>query len=83
MVGGRVTTASGMGIANTIVTLADTTGARRTALTNAFGYYRFDGVTAGQTVVVTVLSKRYQFNQSSQAVSANEDINDLNFVANN
>jgi hypothetical protein len=82
-VGGRVTTAFGAGIANALVTLADTTGARRTAVTNGFGYYQFDGVTAGQTVVVTVLSKRYQFSQPAQAVSANEDVYDLNFAANN
>lgn len=82
-VGGRVQTASGTGIPNTLVTLTDTFGARRTALTNAFGYYSFDGITAGQAVIVSVLSKRYQFNQVSQAVQANEDISDLNFTANN
>jgi hypothetical protein len=82
-VGGRVTNASGMGIANTTVTLADTTGSRRTALTNAFGYYQFTDVTVGQTVVVTVLSKRYHFSQQSQAIEVNEEIGNVNFVADN
>ena len=83
VVGGRVTTASGMGIANTTVTLSDMTGARRTALTNAFGYFQFTDVQAGQTVIVTVLSKRYTFSQPSLAVDAGEDIFDVNFVADN
>jgi hypothetical protein len=83
IVGGRVTTASGMGIANTTVTLSDMTGARRTALTNAFGYFQFTDIQAGQTVIVTVLSKRYTFSQPSRAVDAGEDIFNVNFVADN
>jgi hypothetical protein len=82
-VGGRVTTASGMGIANTTVTLADTTGARRTALTNAFGYFQFNDIQVGQTVVITVLSKRYRFSQQSQIVEVIEELSNLNFVADN
>jgi hypothetical protein len=82
-VGGRVTSASGMGIANTTVTLADTTGSRRTALTNAFGYFQFTDVQAGQVVIVTVLSKRYHFSQQSQAIQVSEEITDLSFVADN
>jgi len=83
IVGGRVTTAFGMGIPNTTVTLSDMTSTRRTALTNAFGYFQFTGVQAGQTVIVTVLSKRYHFSQPSLAVDAGEDIFDVNFVADN
>lgn len=82
-VGGRVTTASGTGIPNTIVTLAGMTDSRRTALTNAFGYYQFTDVQAGQTVIVTVLSKRYHFSPPALAVDAGEDLFDVNFVADN
>lgn len=83
IVGGRVTTASGMGIPNTTVALADSNGARRAALTNAFGYFQFTDVQAGQVVIVTVLSKRYHFSQQSQIVKVNEEISNLSFVADN
>jgi uncharacterized membrane protein len=83
IVGGRITTASGMGIANTTVALADESGVRRSALTNAFGYFQFTDVQVGQTVIVTVLSKRYRFSPQSRIVEVNEEIGNLNFVAEN
>jgi hypothetical protein len=41
--------------------LTDQTGGQRTAVSSSFGYYRFDGVTVGQTCVIGVTSKRYSF----------------------
>lgn len=43
----------------------------------AFGYFRFEEVEAGQTYVVGVASKLYQF--APQAVTVAEDVSDLNF----
>ncbi|MDQ4122259.1 MAG: carboxypeptidase regulatory-like domain-containing protein [Acidobacteriota bacterium] len=79
-VDGRVTTADGRGIRNALVTLAAPNGETRTALTGAFGYYRFTDVRAGETYVLTVVSKRFQF--APQVVSVAGDINELNFTAN-
>jgi Tol biopolymer transport system component/uncharacterized protein YkvS len=80
-VGGRVTTANGMGIRNVRVTLTDANGATRTAITNGFGFYRFDEVEVGQTYFVSVRSKRYQFSNPTQVISVSDEITDLTFTA--
>ncbi len=80
-VGGRVLTAEGRGIGRTTVVMTDGNGNIRKTITNAFGYYRFDQVTAGQNVVVSVSSKRYQFGNEAQTLFAAEDFSDLNFTA--
>lgn len=54
-------------------------GETRTVLTNAFGYYRFDGVPADATYVFSVYSKIYKFRP--QIVRINEEMTDLNFIA--
>jgi hypothetical protein len=79
--GGRVTTAGGRGVGGVLVTMTDAAGAVRTARTSAFGYYRFDEVTAGATYVFAVRSKRFRFGQSAQARSVLEETDDINFVA--
>jgi hypothetical protein len=77
-VSGRVT-ANGRGVANAIVTYAGETGERKSAITNAFGYYRFEEVPAGQSYVFNVVSKRYTF--PSRAVTVSEELSELNFEA--
>jgi hypothetical protein len=49
--------------------------------TNSFGNYTFDGLTAGQTYVVTVVSKRYNFPQSSIVLSVDDNIANADFEA--
>ena len=78
-VGGRVTTESRRGISRARVTLTDLNGETRTVLSNSFGYYRFDEVRAGETYVLEVRHKRYQF--SPQVLTVGEAVADLNFVA--
>jgi len=80
--GGRVTTASGRGIRNARIAITDMQGTTRTALTNAFGYYRFKDVPAGE-YIFSITTKRYRFNQSSQVRNILEDTGDMNFVAGN
>lgn len=60
-VSGRVTTSTGQGIRNAIVTLTDPLGASRTATTSSFGNYTFNDVPLGQVYIVGVSSKRYRF----------------------
>lgn len=79
-VGGRVVTADGAGIRNTTVTLTDSTGAPRTALTNAFGYYRFDDVEAGGNYILSVSSKQYTFDTPVRSITVNDQISDADFV---
>lgn len=78
-ISGRVLINSKRGLSNAFVYLTDSEGNTRTARTSSFGYYHFEGVPAGQTVVVTVVSKRFQF--APQVVNLNEEVTELNFVA--
>ncbi len=77
-VGERVFVGS-RGLMNAIVNLTDQSGAIRTTRTTTFGYFHFEDVPAGQTYVVTVVSKRYQF--APQVISVSDDLSDLNFAA--
>ena len=78
-INGRVLTNVNRGLMNAIVYLTDSTGNTRTEKTNPFGYYRFEDVSAGQTVMITVVAKRYQF--APQVLTATEDIGNLDFVS--
>lgn len=77
-IGGRVLAPNGYGLRNAIVILTLESGERRRAITGSFGYFRFDGIEAGQTVVVSIVSKRFQF--VPQIVSLGEDVTDLTFT---
>jgi len=81
-ISGQVITSGGAGIRNAVVTLS---GGNLTepliTKTTSFGYYRFEGIPAGGTYIVTVSTKRYTFNNSSQVLNVQEDIADVNFVA--
>lgn len=78
-VSGRVLTGANRGLMNAVVYLTDATGETRAARTNPFGYYRFADIAAGQTVILTVVSKRYQF--APQVLSVTEQISDFDFAA--
>lgn len=80
-VSGKVLTPSGRGIARAVVTLTGPQGTVQYALTNVFGNYRFDNLTAGQNYVLSVSSKRYQFDNASQTIFIDEDLTDVNFTA--
>lgn len=78
-VSGRVLTMPNeLGIANAMVIVTDAGGNSRSAITNSFGYYRFDGVTVGETYIFEVRAKGYLF--SPQVIHIVEEINGLNFV---
>ena len=78
-VSGRVLTSTGRGVYNAMVTLTNSSGEVRTAITNPFGYYRFVEVAVGETYTLRVRSKRYTF--TPQVISPNNEITELNFVA--
>lgn len=73
-VGGRVLSGK-QGLQNAQVILTDEQGISKTAKTTAFGYFRFEDVEAGQTYVLTVNSKRFQF--TPQVLSVNEEMTGL------
>lgn len=79
-VSGRVTTsAGGRGVFFARVTITDSNGNVRIAITNPFGYYRFDNLVPGGTYTVAVSAKRYTF--TPQTLQVNDNLADVNFVA--
>ena len=76
---GRVLTADGSGLRNAQVVLTESNGTVHRATTGTFGYYRFDGIASGQSVVLSVNSKRFTF--SSQVFSVQDNLSDVNFIA--
>lgn len=66
-ISGRVERSDGAGIGNVRVSLSGgSLTAPRIAITNSFGYFTFDDIEAGQSVVITVTSKRYGFHDQAR-----------------
>lgn len=81
-VSGRLSAADGRGIRNAIVSISNaSTGEIRTARSTAFGYYRFEDIPVGETYVIRVTSKRFQFVPDTQIISLLDELSDLNFMA--
>lgn len=82
-ISGRVTTANGQGIRNAKVVI---TGGSLTspviATTGSLGWYSLEGLTSGQTYVVTVNSKRYTFTSPTRVISLVDNVADADFIAN-
>lgn len=70
---------TGRAVGNARVVMTDSSGQSRVALTNPFGYYRFEGVQTGAIYVFTVSAKGYA---PSESVIRNvsDNINDLNIT---
>ncbi len=80
-IAGRVLTRGGRGIRNAIVTLTLADGTYLTTQTGTFGYYHFDNIEAGQTVLVSVSAKRFSFDPNAQIINVNENLANINFQA--
>lgn len=82
-VSGRVTTSNGAGIKNAaIVITGNSLPMPKIAKTGSLGYYTVEGLQAGETYVVTVVSKRFIFQVPSRVVSLTDSVTDIDFVAN-
>jgi hypothetical protein len=78
-VGGSVMTADGRFVRKASISLTDQSGVTRTALSNAFGSYRFENVTSGETYVISVRSKSLVF--IPRIFTVTDELTDLNLVA--
>jgi subtilisin-like proprotein convertase family protein len=79
-IGGRVMTADGYGLRNARVTLTNQAGEIvQSAVTGAFGFYRFSNVEVGQTYIVAVGSKRYFF--TPRVIQVSDNLTELDFTA--
>lgn len=78
LVSGRVFDGSGNVVVRAKVNLTDENGLTITKVTNNFGVFTFEEVSAGQTVVVSVSVKGQ--NYSPQVLTLNEDAQELIFM---
>ena len=60
-ISGRILSSNGKAISKAIVTITDSNGQTRYALTNPFGYYHFQTVALRQTFIFRATSKSYRF----------------------
>lgn len=79
-VSGRVLTSSGRAIPGAVVKLNDPLGGVRRTRANMFGYFKFEGIEAGQSYVFSVSARKYQF--VPQIITISENITDLDLIAN-
>lgn len=79
---GRAVTALGRGIKNVFITMSDSHGNMKRAVTTGFGYYQFRDIAAGETYVISAKGKHLIFSQPSRVLNINEDTNNVNFIAN-
>lgn len=77
-ISGRVFAENNQGLRNAVVTLTDSNGQTHTTRTTSFGYFTFEEIEVGQTVIIGVRSKRFQF--APQVFSVNEQLEGLNFL---
>ena len=78
-VSGRVTTSDGRGVRNATVIMTDQYGIQRTAITGSFGYYRFEDVEVGSSLVLSIKSRRYAF--GTRVVQVFDTLADVDFIA--
>lgn len=54
---------------------------RKRVRTNAFGYYRFDGLEAGRIYVLTASARQFHFENGTYTFTLNEDLTGIDFTA--
>lgn len=79
-IAGRAIGSDGSGLRNATITLTRENGEQSSILTNPFGHFEFEGINAGETVIVSIFHKRAEFSNPVQVVTATSSINEINFV---
>lgn len=83
-ISGRVVDSAMNPLANAVVMLQSVrTGAIRTARTNSFGRFGFDDVPAGEVYMISARSKSQSFANNDRLIQIDDNIADLDFVAEN
>lgn len=82
IVAGRVVDPSGRGLPRVKVTITNPqTSAVKTVITNSFGYFSFSDLEAGDSYVVSVSAKAYNFDPDTQFIKAYSSINNVLFTS--
>jgi hypothetical protein len=74
-ISGRVILPDDIGLTKALVTLTNLQGESRAVLTRKFGSFLFADVTAGETYIISVSSRRFTF--APRVINVTEDITDL------
>lgn len=78
-ISGRVVTTTGRSVQGSRVILTNPRGgAARTASTSTFGFYRIEGIEAGQSYVLNVVAKGWRF--EPQVITVLDEITDLDLI---
>ena len=81
-IAGRTQYADGVGVGSVqIVMTRVSDGTLWTALSNAFGYFSFQGIPTGQTYVLTISTKRHRFPIETQTINLTDDVTGIVFIA--
>ena len=79
-ISGKVANAKGRGISNVRISLTDANRTVRNAVSNTFGFYKFEEITVGATYTLFAQSRRYQIENPTRVVAINEERSDIDFV---
>jgi glycosidase len=79
-IGGKVANAKGRGVSNVRISLTDSNGNVRSAVSNTFGFYKFEGILVGTTYTLFAQSRRYQIENPTRVLAIDEERNDVDFV---
>jgi hypothetical protein len=77
-ISGRVLVSTGIGVRGAVVSITDMHGIQRNAITNAFGYYSFDGVQSGESYVMRASARRFTF--GTRVLNISDSLSDIDFV---
>lgn len=78
---GRVLAPDGRGVRRAMVLVLRSDGTQTQTVSGPLGYYRVEGLAAGETVAVSVISRRFIY--SSRVVTLNDNVSDLDFYPDN
>jgi len=82
-VSGRVLDSFGTGIGGARLNMTDAqSGNTWTVISNPFGYYTIEGPEVGNFYIMTISHKRYSFASDTRTFTLNEDLIDVDWVAN-
>lgn len=79
-VSGKVQTPDGRAIPLAVVSIADSSGQIRTAVTNSFGFFKFEEVEVGQTYIIFTRAKGSNF--STQVLAVDGEVGNILITAN-
>jgi len=79
-ISGRAMNSKGRPIGKVRVTLVDQGGNIRTALTNPFGQYQFEGIATGGTVMLTAVAKGQEFIDPTRVITVQESVANVDFI---